>query len=152
MSEGFTDSGLTTTVAEGEINEEEYVAGDPADIDFALQTSFQTLRPGTNKRIHMARPYFITNGSPPGYTVEARYDYDMTPVGAGAVPAAVVGTSAWDVGLWDVALWGSGTGTANQRRGTTGMGTAFSLILRGTSYANTTLVSIDALVDQGGLL
>jgi hypothetical protein len=49
-------------------------------------------------------------------------------------------------------IWTDGIDKAGRKRGTTGMGTAVSLVLRGSSFSSTTLVSIDALLDSGGLL
>lgn len=153
LSTGSADSGLSAELVNyGEWSEWEYADAGPQDIDFALQTSYQTLGQPVNKRCHMARPYFITNGSAPGYSVEARYDYDLDPIALANVPAIGVATNGWGQGNWDVALWDDGIGTANRKRGTTGMGTAVSIVLRGTSFANTTLVSIDTLIDTGGLL
>lgn len=149
---GTFDSGLTATLNGGEVDIWEYTDAGAQDIDFALQTAYQTLGSPVNKRVHMARPYFITNGSSPGYSVQARYDYDLDPIALANVPAVGVALNGWDQGLWDSATWDDGIGTANQKRGTTGMGTAVSLVLRGTSFANTTLVSIDALIDSGGYL
>jgi hypothetical protein len=76
----------------------------------------------------------------------------MEPVPLADVPVPVPDAGGWDAGLWDAALWGSGTGISGAQYGTAGMGTAIAIVLRGTSISNTTLVSIDALVDSGWYL
>jgi hypothetical protein len=50
------------------------------------------------------------------------------------------------------AIWGSGVGIAGKQYGTAGMGTVVAVVIRGSSGASTTLVSIDVLMDQGWYL
>lgn len=159
VSQGFYDSGVTaasrTVVGEGGAPDTlvwEYVDADPVPIDFALLTSYQNLGNANKKRVHMARPYFITNGTNPGYAVQARYDYDLNELALTNVPATNADPNGWDIGLWDEALWATGKGISGWQYGTTGLGTVIALVLRGSSNASTTLVSFDVLLDQGWYL
>ena len=172
VCQGTSDSGLSATLDAGAWV---YADAGAQDIDFALQTSFQTLGSPVNKRCHMARPYFMTNGTDPGYSVEARYDYDLDPISLANVPSvqldpvgwsdkppALVKTMGGDWSSYSTAnptggaagdmIWQDGVSKAGGKKGTTGMGTAISIVLRGSAFSSTTLVSMDVLLDSGGLL
>ena len=123
----------------------------PLPINFSLLSSFQHLGSTAKKRVHMARPYFMVEGQPPGYEVAVRYDYNLTPVDLASVDLGIP-QPAWDIDLWDNAYWGSGYGTGGWQYGTTGIGTAVAVAVRGSASVTTTLVNIDVLLDQGGLL
>ena len=122
-----------------------------AAIDFALLTSYQDHGTVNRKRVHMVRPLFSTDDTVPGYAAEARYDFDLSEIPVS--PVAVINPgSVWGTAIWDTALWDDGVGTANEQRGTSGLGTSVAVIMRGTSKTNTTLIGFDVLMDQGGLL
>ena len=162
VCQGTSDSGLSAVEdTGGETPVWEYADAGPEPIDFALQTAYQTLGSPVNKRCHMARPYFITNGSDPGYSAEARYDYDLDEINLVNVPSSQVDLLGWSYGNWSAypptgatgdMIWQDGISIAGRKRGTTGMGTAVSIVLRGSAFSSTTLVSIDALIDSGWLL
>jgi hypothetical protein len=151
VSEGHVDSGLVATKHVGEGTSWDYTDNYAQHIDFSLLSAFQNLGNANKKRVHMARPYFITDGTPPAYALQARYDYDLS-AGTITPPAVGIAANSWDNGLWDVALWDEAAGSAGAQWGTTGMGTVVAITLRGTSIALTTLVSIDVMIDQGWLL
>jgi hypothetical protein len=136
---------------DGRVCANEGYTDDDGHINFALMTAYQDLGTPKQKRIHMARPYFITDGTGPGYSVQARFNYDLSDVALAYVTPTATGAS-WDSGVWDTAEWGSGGGTAGRQRGTTGLGAVVALVLRGTSKASTTLASIDVFMDVGGML
>jgi hypothetical protein len=118
-------------------------------IDAALLTAYSALGEPKKKRIHMIRPYFQTDGTNPGYSAAARYDFDLSDIGT--LPQALTpGSSSWDTGVWDTALWGSGSGTANRIKGTTGVGTTAAIVLRLTTATNCTYLGCDVVFDQGG--
>lgn len=120
-------------------------------IDCSILTAYNALGSARKKRIHSIKPYFSTDGTNPGYRVQAHYDFDLSPIGV--LPTTPTPpSSAWGTGLWGTALWGSGTGTESKLKGSTGMGTSVAFILRMTTKTNTTLVGFDAIFDQGGLL
>jgi hypothetical protein len=146
------DSGLVATRNGGEGVFWDYTDTNPQPINFAIFSAFQNLGTANKKRVHMARPYFITNGTVPDYALLARYDYDMQDLNSLTVPTATVNPNGWDVGLWDVAHWGPGIGTSGKQYGTAGMGSTVAIVLKGKSSASTTLVSIDVLIDQGWYL
>jgi hypothetical protein len=154
INDGYTDSG--TTVVPGTLAEGSYIdtysIGDPQEIRFSLLSAYNNLGSPAKKFVHMARPYFLTDGTQPGYAVQARFDFDLTPIATADVPAADATVPAWDVALWDVDLWGSGNGLAGRQYGTTGMGSVIAIALQGTAMTETTLASIDVLYEAGGYL
>jgi len=176
LSRGYFDSDLTAydnagswIYANGSTGTTQATAVGDQAIDFAMLSAYTNLGNANKKRVHMARPYFATNGSNPGYTVAARYDYDLSELDITSVPAIQAYSLGWGDtalgtgGTWSDyppigsaavgdAIWGSGVGIAGKQTGTSGMGTAVALALRGSSGASTTLVSIDVLLDQGWYL
>ena len=123
---------------------------DPAAIDWSLFTSYQTGGMAQKKRVHMVRPLFMTDGTDPGYETDSRWDFDLTSVGVSPVGADPI--PAWDTALWDYGIWDDSIGTAGSYEGAAGMGTHFAVVLRGTSRTEITLVGMDVVVEQGGIL
>ncbi len=121
-------------------------------IDFALLTSFQSLGSSQKKRIHMARPFFMTDGTVPGYEVASRWDFDISEVPALPILGDLLETSVWNQGLWDRSKWDDGIDKAGQYYGAAGLGTHAAIILRGTAKTNTTFVGFDVAFDSGGIL
>ena len=120
-------------------------------IDCSILTAYSSMGSARKKRVHMVKPYFSTDGTPPGYRVQARYDFDLAPIGV--VPSTPTPpSSAWGTGLWGTAKWGTNTGTESRLKGTTGVGTSVAFVLRMTTKTDTTLVGFDALIDAGGYL
>jgi hypothetical protein len=120
-------------------------------IDWALLTSYQNLGSPNKKRVHMIRPHFMTDGTNPGASVGARYDFDPSPIDL--MPSLQDATpSAWDVSLWDTGVWDDGIGTYGRYEGAAGMGSHVALVLRGASVTETTFVGFDVMVEQGGIL
>ena len=118
-------------------------------IDCSILTAYSSMGNANKKRVHMIRPYFSTDGTPPGYQVQARYDFDLAQIGV--VPTTPTPpTSSWGTGKWGTAKWGKGTGTESRLKGTVGMGTSVAFVLRMTAKTNTTLVGFDAIADVGG--
>jgi hypothetical protein len=164
VSRGFFDSGLAANAAATA-----YTDAGQLPIDFALMSAYTNLGNANKKRVHMARPYFTTNGNNPGYSIAARYDYDLSDLPLSAVTAIQNDPLGWGVttpasgGTWSAyppigsaavgdAIWSAGTRTAGKQYGTAGMGSVVSVVLRGSSGASTTLISIDCLIDQGWYL
>jgi hypothetical protein len=137
---------------------EGYVDGDTLDhstmweIEFSLLTSFQGLGSSQKKRIHMIRPFFMTDGTNPGYSVESRWDFDISAVPSMSVPADLMETSVWNTGVWNVNHWDDGIDKAGHYHGAAGMGTHAAVILLGSATTNTTFVGFDVVIDQGGIL
>lgn len=152
VSEGHLDSGVEAEEhVTGEGTTWDYKDNGVQPIPFSLLSAYSNLGNANKKRVHMARPYFITDGTPPPYSIQARYDYDLS-TNSITPPTATVPANAWDHGLWDAALWSAAAGTAGVQWGTVGMGTVVAVALRGTSISLTTLVSIDVMIDHGWLL
>ena len=120
-------------------------------INASVMSAYSMMGSAKKKRIHMVRPYFYTDGNQPGYSAEARYDFDLSDIGTGASPLTIP-ANAWDTGLWDTMLWGDDNATANKVGGTSGMGTSAAIIVRVTAESNTTLIGYDVVADQGGIL
>jgi hypothetical protein len=120
-------------------------------INASVMTAYTMMGSARKKRVHMIRPYFYTDGNTPGYSAEARYDFDLSDIGTTASPLTVP-ANAWDTGLWDTMLWGDDHATANKVVGTTGLGTSAAMVVRVTAESNTTLIGFDVVADQGGIL
>jgi hypothetical protein len=144
--------------ADGRVCKNEgYVDGSALDgsgsyaIDASLLTAYNAMGSSKKKRIHLIRPHFSTDGTAPSYSVNARYDFDLTEIGTVPTPVAPA-SNAWGTARWGTARWGSDTGTTSKIGGSTGVGSAVAITLRVTSKAACTLVGFDTVYDQGGYL
>lgn len=105
---------------------------------------------GRYKITQFIRPVFLAQQAP-SYSVEARYDYNLSEVLA--PPAASVNTgSVWDVGIWDVALWGGDFIEVEKPVGGSGIGRNIAVAVNGSSAASTILVRYDLMFTTGGPL
>ena len=120
-------------------------------IDAKLLTGSADLGSARRKRINMIRPLFVTDGTPPSYAVEARYDFDQSEISttltAESVDGFVYGTSSYDVGVW-----GTGVGTAGRFVGSYGFGSRVGIALSLSTTSRATLTGFDVLYTEGGAL
>jgi hypothetical protein len=122
------------------------------EIEWSVLTAFTDLGSPVNKSATMAKPFFITDGTTPQYAIEARYDYDLSSIGA--VPFTVQSGTVWIWGtaVWGSSIWGSGRGTAGSWKGLSGIGSSVAIALKGSSRARTTLTRIEVTYLTGGVL
>ena len=120
-------------------------------IDWGLQTSYQLLGEPSKKRIHMIRPHFITEGTPPGFQCAVRFDFDLSPIAILPLDTEAIPT-AWDVSLWDTGTWDDSSGVGGHYVGGAGIGTHVSAVMRGMATARATFVGFDVIAEKGGLL
>ncbi len=121
-----------------------------AAIQFSGISSFQNLATGSKKRVHMIRPHFMSQSSAPTFAVEARFDFDLTEVGAVTLEAS--SGAAWDVGLWDEAIWGGAYAGSSELRGASGMGSNVAIAWAGASVDRTVLTGFEMSFSEGGML
>lgn len=120
-------------------------------VEWSLLTSFQNLGVPNQKRVQLIRPTFLSQGAPPSYQAQARYRWDLTE--AQAPNASVVaGGSVWDTAKWDQAIWGGAYQAQQRVFGATGLGPEAAIAIRGSATARMTLVGIDVVYEQGGIL
>lgn len=115
-------------------------------------TSYQTLGSSKRKQATTIRPHWLGEGAEPEYAVEARYDYDTSPIDLS--PTAVVASpGTWGVGLWgSTFVWGTGTATAySDVRGAEGIGSAIAIGWKARSSVRTTLVGFDVAIRECGM-
>jgi len=124
----------------------------PLAIDFGLISSFSDLgMPATFKRAQFIRPVFIADNVP-SYAVAARYDYDISDIGA-TPPYSPFTVGVWNDALWDIGKWGGGYQIDQPVYGAEGMGRTVAIILRGTSSSQgVVLAGFDFMLDTGGML
>ena len=101
----------------------------------------------------MVRPDFYGN-SAPAYTIKVLYDYDFQE------PAAVVqgdeeaaAFDEWDGAVWNAAAWSTIAGQsfgAEQLAGTSGIGRAIAIAMRGSSGDDLRLITWDIMWQVGG--
>ena len=123
--------------------------GVASPIEWSILTSFQGLGSGArNKRVQYIRPNFIAD-SVPGFSVSARYDYDIRE--QGSAPAGSLNEAGrWDLGIWDQDVWGGSLDVLDSPRGASGIGRHVAVAMRGRSTARTILIAFDLIVDSGG--
>lgn len=110
-------------------------------IEWSILTGFSDMGTPAQKRPSQARPTFMTDGTEPQYTLEARFDYDRSDVDSIAYVTPTTG-AVWDTAVWDSSVWGSGVGTAGWWKGLAGIGSSVAIALKGASQSRTTLTGI----------
>lgn len=121
------------------------------DINWAGLMSFQGFgNDGTYKRIQFIRPVFLAE-SAPSFTVEARYDYDLSEV-FGTPSTSSIAAALWDFGIWDLSTWVGDFAVSDQVRGGADLGRVVSVGFEGNSSSATILIKFDLMLDDGGLL
>ena len=119
-------------------------------VQWALLTSFQNLGNARMKQVQMLRPTFITDGAAPSYNAQARYRYDFTELAT--VTEGATSGDLWDAAVWDEAIWAGDYQATQNVTGTTGIGIDVAIAIRGTAITRTSLVGVDVLYTQGGVL
>ena len=125
---------------------------EPTAIPFSVLTAFSDLQaPATFKQMQLFRPLFIGD-APPAYSLDARYDYDISD--ANNVPVSTdVTPGLWNIALWDVDVWGGGFVPNQPLRGAYGMGRTVAMVLRGNANSTSLILTgFDYLYSSGGLL
>lgn len=169
-------------VNEGWVDDVPLGASTVRPIDWYLLTSYQSIGGPNKKRVHMIRPHFMTDGTPPAVAVGARFDFDRSAVDILPSQPCAMG-AAWDTAVWNGSYvlsgpvtytgcgwsysadwvfggaatasdseWDDGVGTCNKTRGAAGIGSHIALVMRGRSVTETTFVGFDVMLEQGGLL
>lgn len=105
---------------------------------------------GRYKITQFIRPVFEAV-QPPSYSVEARYDYNLSEVLAPPAASVLVGT-LWDVGVWDTSLWGGDIIEVEKPVGGSGIGRNIAVAINGSSSTITILVRYDLMFTTGGVL
>lgn len=121
-------------------------------INWSVLQSFQDYgEPGQYHRGQYIRPVFIAD-QVPSYTIEVRYDYNISDVFGTAVPGGPTSGALWDVALWDFSVWAGDFVVADQPQGGSGIGRAMAIGINGSSGAETILIRYDLMFDTGGML
>lgn len=108
--------------------------------------------PGKNKQVTLVRPVFTADDA---FTTTATLNTnfsDNPPSSAIQFPTTT-SKPVWNVALWNVSSWTSGTQTYTRFQAVGGIGYTASLRLQvASSKANVSLLSIDYLMKDGGLI
>jgi len=105
---------------------------------------------GRFKITQFIRPVFEA-AQAPSYSVEARYDYNLSEV-LPPPAASVVGGSVWDSGIWDSSLWGGDLVEVEKPVGGSGIGRNIAVAINGSSSSPTILIRYDLMFTTGGVL
>jgi hypothetical protein len=120
-------------------------------IDWSAMSVFQEYgEVGKYKITQFIRPVFEA-AQPPSYSVEARYDYNLSEVLAPPAAAVLTGT-LWDVGVWDTDLWGGDFIPVEKPVGGAGIGRNIAVAINGSSSSVTILIRYDLMFTSGGML
>ena len=117
-------------------------------IEAVVVTSFQNLGSARQKQLLQVAPRFLTTGTAPQFTVEGRYNFDLTDPGPVQFTDAG-GVTTWGT-PWGTMIWGSGAGVAGEYRGVAGIGENAAVALRWSAKSRCTLVGFDVQWDEGG--
>lgn len=110
---------------------------------------FDYSEPGQYHRAQFIRPVFLSPQQPK-YSVEVRYDYNLSEVFSGTSGATPSG-ALWDIGIWDVSTWTGDFIEIERPVGGTGLGRAMAVGLTMQTGARTILIRHDLMFDTGNL-
>jgi hypothetical protein len=108
--------------------------------------------PSNLKHWKLLRPMFQAN-SPPNYVLRINTDFSVFPLTE--IPAPPQGgtpQAIWDEALWDQARWGQSDLVYRPWIGVGGMGYAVAVLMNVGTVAPTSLVAIDYVYEDGGLI
>jgi hypothetical protein len=122
-------------------------------IAWAGQTAFSDLGSPEQKQVHLLTARFVTQGTTPACLMQARYDFDQSPIYL-QPPTPALPPNAWDVAHWDSGVFGGATAQKSITMGASGVGAHVSIAFVGSSMERISLVGFDATVtkSQGGML
>jgi hypothetical protein len=122
-------------------------------INWGFLGSFQELGKSCQKMVKLLRPDFVTFGSKPGYSISARFDFDLSDISTGSdVPVDDSSGVIWDVSKWDVAKWAGGTGTSGYFGVAPGIGSHVAILLVGSSIGKIVYLGCSLTWEMGGVL
>jgi hypothetical protein len=100
------------------------------------------------KHFLMVQPTFLSVNAP-AYALQMNTDFNQ---GYATAPTGTPypGGSLWDVARWDVGLWGGGSSVYKKWSSVEGVGFAGQLSLTTLVNSETTLTSIDYMLETGG--
>lgn len=116
-----------------------------------LQAFSDFSEPGIYHIPQYIRPIFIADEIP-NYSVEVRFDYNLSDVFGAATPGATTSGTLWDVGVWDLSVWGGDFVLVDTIQGASGIGRAMAIGLNGQSGAETVLIRYDLIFQSGGMV
>jgi hypothetical protein len=120
-------------------------------ISFSLLSSFQEYGEiGLYHRAQFIRPVFRSVAAP-SYAIEARYDYDDSPVLTSSLTPVLSG-SLWDAAVWDTDMWASSGTVVQATRGASGLGRAMAVAMTGYAASETLFIRADLFFDTAGPL
>lgn len=147
----FSDTAGTVYTHEGHVDNADINGENGVDIQWSGLSSFSGYGNDAGyKRAQFIRPIFLAD-SAPSYTVEARFDYDLTEV-FGTPSATTITGALWDSAIWDLSTFSGEFAVVDAMRGGSGLGRVVAVGLEGRSSANTVLIRYDLLMDSGGML
>ena len=135
------------------INPPSFIFDSGRAIEFSILTGFRRMgSDGLFKQCQMIRPDFYCEWAPE-YEAKAVYDFNVAELAmpSGRIRAEI---GRWDSSKWDTAVWGGGSETGHSSLHGTGggIGRNMAIAIRGTSYSETTLMSIDEIWTTGGAI
>lgn len=117
----------------------------------ALQAFSDVGEPGLYHKPEYVRAVFLAD-QVPDYTVEVRFDYNLSDTFGAAVPGGPTSGALWDVAIWDSSLWGGDFVVSEKVQGATGIGRAMAVGINGQSGAETVLIRYDLMFQSGGMV
>lgn len=121
-------------------------------VSFSTLTAYSNLGSARNKQVQLIRPVILSETPNAQVQTAALYDYDFNEPSATGLDAGGGGDSAWDEALWDSAVWGGEHSTSQPIGGAAGMGRAVAISIQGEAIGRTTIVGVDVMWTEGGVL
>lgn len=147
----FGTSDGRVCINDGYSDDVPYGGGSGSEIEWALLGSFQEPAGGRLVQVQFIKPQLLTQGAPPAYECQARYEFDLGEIASAPAASVQGGGAVWDAANWDAAVWGGGEYVPESRvGGATGIGSSVAVAIRGSSAARVILVGIKVSWEESG--
>lgn len=122
-----------------------------ANIEAEVQFAYNYLGSDLVKQVNSIIPYITATGNT---NLQAAFDVDFQEGNFGSISVSVGGSqTAWDSVLWDTSFWSTEESTTDDLQKIDGVGTAFSLRLKGAFKDISLKISaVKVLFTQGGAI
>lgn len=137
---------------EGYVDNVQLSDGSSTPVSWSVLTSYQNLGNARNKQLRLIRPTVLSETAQPTVQSTARYGWDLDePTPPGGAPTGVT-TGTWDTASWDDDAWSGSFNPSQRLVGGSGVGRDVAIAIQGSAVSRTTLVGMDLMFEQGGLL
>lgn len=121
-------------------------------VNWSVLSRYENLGNANQKRVTMLIPTIISETPSPSYSIQAKYNFDLTEAPLPSFMAQGTDLAVWDGAIWDQSLWAGDSVASQPLTGAFGLGRDVAVAVRGAAISRTVLVDVKVMFEQGGML